>query len=186
MRLIFEDHKYDIEKIDNVLSFLLSDKDRARNTYIPKCVGYFYNPNIDNGEGKPKGDIVFVLPKVLLSPATDGSDKKETLFNVEPEQLINLDWATWKDCDLKEGDLTKREIFDFIDIHCCKVMKFFLPPQIHTKHSLYCRRIMLTCELVYTFYRSSMERTLICSTGPFFPSYFVSHSVRLYASCFAF
>ena len=114
MRLIFEDHKYDIEKIDNVLSFLLSDKDRARNTYIPKCVGYFYNPNIDNGEGKPKGDIVFVLPKVLLSPATDGSDKKETLFNVEPEQLINLDWATWKDCDLKEGDLTKREIFDFI------------------------------------------------------------------------
>lgn len=114
MRLIFEDHKYDIEKIDNVLSFLLSDKDRARGTYIPKCVGYFYNPNIDNGEGKPKGDIVFVLPKVLLSPATDGSDKKETLFNVEPEQLINLNWAIWKDCDLREDNLTKKEIFDFI------------------------------------------------------------------------
>lgn len=114
MRLIFEEHKYDIEKIDNVLSFLLSDKDRKRGTYMPKCVGYFYNPNIDNGEGKAKGDIVFVLPKVLLSPATDGSGKNETLFNVEPEQLINLDWATWKDSDLKEGDLTKREIFDFI------------------------------------------------------------------------
>lgn len=114
MRLIFEDHKYDIEKIDNVLSFLLSDKDREKGTYIPKCVGYFYNPNIDNGKGKPKGDIVFVLPKVLLSPATDGSDKKETLFNVEPEQLINLDWEKWKECDIKEGNLTKREIFDFI------------------------------------------------------------------------
>lgn len=114
MRLIFEDHKYDIKKIDNVLSFLLSDKDRARGTYIPKCVGYFYNPNINNGEGQPKGDIVFVLPKVLLSPASDGGDKKETLFNVEPEKLINLDWETWKDCDIKEGSLTKREIFDFI------------------------------------------------------------------------
>ena len=114
MRLIFEDHKYDIEKIDNVLSFLLSDKDRAKGTYIPKCVGYFYNPNIDNGEGKPKGDIVFVLPKVLLSPATDDSGDKETLFNVEPEKLINLDWETWKNCDLKEGNLTKKEIFDFI------------------------------------------------------------------------
>lgn len=114
MRLIFEDHKYDIEKIDNVLSFLLSDKDRKKGTYTPKCVGYFYNPNINNGEGKPKGDIVFVLPKVLLSPATDGSGKKETLFGVEPEKLISLDWETWKDCDIKEGNLTKKEIFDFV------------------------------------------------------------------------
>lgn len=114
MRLIFEDHKYDIEKIKNVLSFLLSDKDRARKTYIPKCVGYFYNPNINNGEGKTKGDIVFVLPKVLLSPVTDGNDIRETLFNVEPEKLINLDWKEWKECDIKEGDLTKREIFDFV------------------------------------------------------------------------
>lgn len=115
MRLIFEDHKYAMKDVENVLSFLLSPKDRKRDCYTPKCVGYFYNPNIDNGEGKKKGDVVFILPKVLLIPGDDEKGIKETLFNVEPEKLINVDWEIWnKEPELKEGKLSHKEIFDFV------------------------------------------------------------------------
>ncbi len=69
MRIIFEEHQYEVEKVQKVLEGITTLQDVEQKISV-SYVGYYYNPSI--------GDCVFILPKVLL---TD-KNKHEVLANV--------------------------------------------------------------------------------------------------------
>ncbi len=84
MRIIFEEHQYEVVSVQKVLEGITTLQDVEQKICV-SYVGYYYNPSI--------GDCVFILPKVLL---TD-KNKQEVLANVvsketgediKPEDII--------------------------------------------------------------------------------------------------
>ena len=87
MRIIFEEHQYEVAKVQKVLDGITTLQDVEQKISVG-YVGYYYNPTIE--------DCVFILPKVLL---TD-NQKLEVLANVQsketgkdiiPEDIITPD-----------------------------------------------------------------------------------------------
>ena len=82
MRILIEEHQYPADVVDNIIVGLTNLRNIKGKVSI-NHVGYYYNPELNNGQG----DSVFILPKVLLE------DKKgeELLFGkYHPEDVINL------------------------------------------------------------------------------------------------
>lgn len=87
MQIIFEEHQYEVAKVQKALEGITTLQDVEQKISVG-YVGYYYNPTI--------GDCVFILPKVLL---TD-KNKREVLANVKsketgedilPEDIITPD-----------------------------------------------------------------------------------------------
>lgn len=110
MRILFEDYVYDTKDVQDILgSFLLSDLSKSKKTIYLKHVGYFFSKDIPNANGG-KGDLVFILPKVLLD------ENAKTAFGISVESYLNFnikDWKGKKEEFLSNG-LSKDEIFRFV------------------------------------------------------------------------
>lgn len=109
MKILFEEYGYKTETIKDILGdFLLSKLDMERERQYLGYVGYFYSNTIKNKDGS-KGDLVFILPKVLL-------DEDGMIFGIEPEKVINLNFKDWKRNKdlLPDGKHSKLQIFNFI------------------------------------------------------------------------
>ena len=87
MQIIFEEHQYEVAKVQKTLEGITTLQDVEQKISVG-YVGYYYNPTIE--------DCVFILPKVLL---TD-KNKQEVLANVKsketgedilPEDIITPD-----------------------------------------------------------------------------------------------
>ena len=109
MKILFEEYGYKTESIENVLGdFLLSKLDKEKDKQQLRYVGYFFNNDIVNRNGS-KGDLVFILPKVLL-------DANGLAFGMRPEDIVDFNFKDWKKEELviEEGKLTKNQIYSFI------------------------------------------------------------------------
>ena len=109
MKILFEEYGYKTKDIENVLGdFLLSDLDKERDSQQLRYVGYFFNKEIVNHDGT-KGDLVFILPKVLL-------DENGLAFGLQPENIIDFNYRDWKKDELvvEESKLTKQQVYSFI------------------------------------------------------------------------
>ena len=106
MRILFEGYKYQTKDVENALSGLLSKIDLSQTEQQLKCVGYYYDKNAVNADGTI-GDLVFILPKVLL-------DKENKAFGLAPNDLINFNLKEWNVENETVGNLTKKKIHDFI------------------------------------------------------------------------
>ena len=65
MKILFEEYQYKTEDVKDALNGLLSANDLMQETQQLKQVGYYYNKDIVNPDGS-LGDLVFIMPKVLL------------------------------------------------------------------------------------------------------------------------
>ena len=109
MKILFEEFKYNTEDVKNILgNFVLSGLDLEKETQQLRYVGYFFNKDIENHDGS-KGDLVFILPKVLLD-----SDGK--VFGLDPLKVLDFSYKDWKSDDfvVEGGLLSKRNVYDFI------------------------------------------------------------------------
>lgn len=83
MKLLIEEYQYDVADVFDVLDGLFTLQDVEGKISV-SYVGYYYNPNIK--------DVVFILPKVLVSESEDG--KHDKIFGkYEPRSLVNLEDA---------------------------------------------------------------------------------------------
>lgn len=113
MKILFEDYSYQTEDIKSVLGdFILSKLDLTKQTQLLRYVGYFFNSEIENEDGT-KGDLVFILPKVLIDVDKDGN---ETVFGLNPRDIIHFNYEDWKKDEsiVATGTLTKKKVYDFI------------------------------------------------------------------------
>ena len=109
MKILFEEYGYKTKDVQNVLGdFLLSKLDKEKDKQFLNYVGYFFNKNIINHDGT-NGDLVFILPKVLL-------DKDGKAFGIKPEEIIDFNYKDWKREELvvSEGNLSKLQVYNFI------------------------------------------------------------------------
>lgn len=109
MKILFEEYKYQTKVVNDILGdFLLSQLDQEKDTQQLRYVGYFFNKNVPNHDGS-KGDLVFILPKVLI-------DKDGLVFGLKPEKLIDFNYKDWKKDEsvVPEGKLSKRQVYNFI------------------------------------------------------------------------
>ena len=109
MKILFEEYGYSTKSIENVLGdFLLSKLDKEKDKQQLRYVGYFFNNDIVNRDGS-KGDLVFILPKVLL-------DANGLAFGMHPEDIMDFNFKDWKKEELvvEEGKLTKNQVYSFI------------------------------------------------------------------------
>ena len=110
MRILFEDYVYDTKDVQDILgSFLLSDLSKSKKTIYLKHVGYFFSKDIPNANGG-KGDLVFILPKVLLD------DNAKTAFGLSVESYLNFNIKDWKGKkgEILSNGLSKDEIYRFV------------------------------------------------------------------------
>ena len=93
MKILFEEYGYKTEYVENILGdFLLSKLDKEKDKQYLRYVGYFFNKEIVNHDGT-KGDLVFLLPKVLL-------DNEGKAFGLNPKEIINFNYKEWKKDEL--------------------------------------------------------------------------------------
>lgn len=82
MRILIEEHQYPAEVVENIIVGLTNLRNIKGKVSV-NHVGYYYNPALNDG----KGDMVFILPKVLL----EGEEGEELLFGkYPPDDVINL------------------------------------------------------------------------------------------------
>lgn len=84
MRIIFEEHQYEVAEVQSVLDGITTLQDVEQKISVG-YVGYYYNPTIE--------DCVFILPKVLLTDkykreVLANVKSKETGENILPEDII--------------------------------------------------------------------------------------------------
>lgn len=109
MKILFEEYGYKTEDIEKVLGdFLLSKLEKTKDIQHLRYVGYFFNKDIVNHDGT-RGDLVFILPKVLL-------DEQGKAFGLKPEDIINFNYREWKKEELvvEGGKLSKLQVYTFI------------------------------------------------------------------------
>ena len=109
MKILFEEYGYKTKSIEHVLGdFLLSKLDKVKDKQQLRYVGYFFNKDIVNHDGT-KGDLVFILPKVLL-------DSKGMAFGLFPEEIIDFTYRDWKINGhvVEDSNLTKQQVYSFI------------------------------------------------------------------------
>lgn len=109
MKILFEEYKYKTEIVENVLGdFLLSKLDKEKTEQQLRYVGYFFNKDIVNHDGT-KGDLVFILPKVLL-------DTQGKAFGLAPESIVDFNYKDWKKDEIviEGGKLSKLQVYNFI------------------------------------------------------------------------
>lgn len=112
MKLLFEDYTYSTKDVKDILGFVVPEAAMTNDNQMLKCVGYFFNKNIENEDGT-KGDLVFILPKVLL-------DEDNKAFGLEPLDLLNFNLKDWRKEEDKEkkviegGKLTRLNVYNFI------------------------------------------------------------------------
>ncbi|MCM1071589.1 MAG: LlaJI family restriction endonuclease [[Clostridium] fimetarium] len=83
MKLLIEEYQYDVADVFDVLDGLFTLQNVEGKISV-SYVGYYYNPKIN--------DVVFILPKVLVSESVDG--KYDKVFGkYEPRDLVNLEDA---------------------------------------------------------------------------------------------
>lgn len=96
MRILIEEYQYPAEVVENIIVGLTNLRNIKGKVSV-NHVGYYYNPELNNGEG----DTVFILPKVLL----EERDGKELLFGkYSPETVISL----------AEQQVLEKEEYDFL------------------------------------------------------------------------
>ena len=109
MKILFEEYGYKTEKVKSILGdFLLSNLDKEKDRQFLRYVGYFFNKEIASHDGT-KGDLVFILPKVLL-------DSEGKVFGLSPEEIIDFNFKEWKKDELvvEGGRLSKQQVYNFI------------------------------------------------------------------------
>lgn len=108
MKILFEAYPYEMKDVKNVLGGLLNDVEKDSKKPPLKYVGYFFNKDVENRDGT-KGDIVFILPQVLL-------DANLKVFGLSPKDIIDFNYEDWKKDELvvEGGNLSKRQVYDFI------------------------------------------------------------------------
>jgi hypothetical protein len=96
MRILIEEHQYAAEVVENIIVGLTNLRNIKGKVSV-NHVGYYYNPALNDH----KGDMVFILPKVLL----EDKDGEELLFGkYPPEEVI----------DLAEQKLLTPQEYDFV------------------------------------------------------------------------
>lgn len=109
MKILFEEYTYKTGDVKGILGdFILSKLNLEKDTQQLRMVGYFYNAEIINHD-ETKGDLVFILPKVLI-------DDQGLAFGLKPEDLINFNWEDWKKEELvvEGGTLSRLNVYNFI------------------------------------------------------------------------
>ncbi len=118
MHILFEEHPYPTEKVKDIVGEELASGVQLKQNIVQlKYVGYYFNPQLNDG----KGDIVYILPKVFLS-----GDDEETVFGIKPEdeRFLNFNPKEWK--KVTESSIQfKSEADDNIVLSKNKVFEFF-------------------------------------------------------------
>lgn len=117
MHILFEEHPYPTEKVKDIVGEELASGVQLKQNIVQlKYVGYYFNPQLNDG----KGDIVYILPKVFLS------GEEETVFGMKPEDEKFLDFnpKEWKK-DKESSIQFKSESGDNIVLLKNKVFEFF-------------------------------------------------------------
>lgn len=83
MKLLIEEYQYNVADVFDILDGLFTLQNIEGKISV-SYVGYYYNPKIK--------DIVFILPKVLVSESEDGTHDK-VFGKYLPSDIINLDKA---------------------------------------------------------------------------------------------
>ena len=96
MRILIEEHQYRAEVVDNIIVGLTNLRNIKGKVSV-NHVGYYYNPELGDGEG----DTVFILPKVLLE-------------DVEGEELVFGKYRPEDIIDLSSQQLLSKEEYDFL------------------------------------------------------------------------
>lgn len=91
MKLLIEEYQYDVADVFDVLDGLFTLQDVEGKISV-SYVGYYYNPKIK--------DVVFILPKVLVSESDDGKHDK-VFGKYEPRDLVNLEDAELEPHEVK-------------------------------------------------------------------------------------
>ncbi len=100
MRILIEEYQYPATVVENIIVGLTNLRN-IKGMVSVNHVGYYYNPQLNNSEG----DMVFILPKVLLEERVVDGKKKDLLFGkYNPEEVINL----------SEQQVLEKEEYDFI------------------------------------------------------------------------
>lgn len=86
MRILFEEHQYPAEKVENIIQGLTNLRNIKGMVSISH-VGYYFNPELK--------DTVFILPKVLMQDVKDEDGKgRELVFGkYAPEDIIDFEKA---------------------------------------------------------------------------------------------
>lgn len=97
MRILIEEHQYPADVVDNIIVGLTNLRNIKGKVSISH-VGYYYNPDLNNGQG----DSVFILPKVLLEGDENGND---LMFGKYPPEAV---------IDFSNQQLLTQEEYNFV------------------------------------------------------------------------
>jgi hypothetical protein len=108
MLLFIEGYPYNLKAkvrdgltVKDALSSVISVFKEKEENYAPEYVGYCYS--------KTANDVIFFLPKVVLTGEKDEDDADDTIFGAKPEDIIDFE-----DDDLKKK-LTEQGCRDYKD-----------------------------------------------------------------------
>ena len=90
MLLFIEGYPYELSykirddlTVEDALSGLVSHFNKKETTYTPEYVGYCYSKAAD--------DVVFFLPKVVLTGEQTEDKKEDTIFGADPHTIIDFE-----------------------------------------------------------------------------------------------
>ena len=100
MLLFIEGYPYELDyeireglTVERALSGIVSHFNKKEKTYSPEYVGYCYS--------KAAEEMIFFLPKVVLTGKQNEDKESDTIFGAEPRKIIDFDV---KDLDKKFGE----------------------------------------------------------------------------------
>lgn len=109
MLLFIEGYPYELNHpirenltVKDALSGVVSHFNKRETTYSPEYVGYCYSKVAD--------DVVFFLPKVVLTGEQTEENEKDTIFGADPKKIIDFESKDLEG-NFKEDDKTKYKEF---------------------------------------------------------------------------
>jgi hypothetical protein len=94
--------------VKDVLSDVVSIFNEKEEFYIPEYVGYCYSKKLD--------DVIFFLPKVVLTGEKDEENKADTIFGANPEDIIDFEADDLKTKLTEEGCRDYKEFLSNLSI----------------------------------------------------------------------
>ena len=114
MLLFIEGYPYKLDHkiregltVEEALGGIVSHFNKKEEYYRPEYVGYCYS--------KTAEDMVFFLPKVVLTGMQNDDSKSDTIFGAEPTKIIDFE-TEGLDKNFKEGDYKYKDFLSELSI----------------------------------------------------------------------
>lgn len=123
MLLFIEGYPYDLNRevregltIRNVLADVVSIPAKE-DTYAVEYVGYCYS--------KAAGDVIFFLPKVVLTGEQDEDKNSDTIFGASPQEIIDFESDMVKSKFTEDGSKEYKEFLSTLSIWIYRVISVY-------------------------------------------------------------